>query len=121
MFIICQLLIISSVKKPERDPCTFCPLCNTNQIGDESHNLFECSFFNKDRLRFLPNNLISGNNHKIAWEKIFKMDGSQLVNVCKFIKIILNQFKFKKPENKIKLQAITRAGRRVKTVNRLDL
>ena len=108
-------------KKLERDPCTFCPLCNTNQIGDESHYLFDCSFFNRDRIRFLPSNLTSCNSHKLAWEKIFKMDSSQLINVSKFIKIIWDQFKYKKPDKNFKLQAITRAGRRVKAVNRLNL
>ena len=31
-----------------------CELCNSNEIGDEFHYIFNCEFFNNERLKFLP-------------------------------------------------------------------
>ena len=31
-----------------------CPLCNTGQVGDESHYILHCSHFHEDRDHFIP-------------------------------------------------------------------
>ncbi|CAC5364541.1 unnamed protein product [Mytilus coruscus] len=39
-----------------------CNLCNANEIGDEFHYLFKCTFFNNVRANFLPSNICNNPN-----------------------------------------------------------
>ena len=39
-----------------------CNLCNVNELGDEFHYLFKCTFFNNARAKFLPRNICNNPN-----------------------------------------------------------
>ena len=77
----------------ENNSQTFCPLCDKKLVGDESHYLFICSFFEKERKRFLPDfvNTLSNDISKY-WKELFSLDIKSLVQVSKFIKLIVNYF-----------------------------
>ena len=70
----------------------FCPLCDCDEIGDEFHYLFKCSFFTNDRTKYikpcytnLPNTL--------SMRKLMNSDNKEeLVNLAKFMQIIMEQF-----------------------------
>jgi hypothetical protein len=39
-----------------------CNLCSVNELGDEFHYLFKCTFFNNARAKFLPRNICNNPN-----------------------------------------------------------
>ena len=79
----------------EDDPQTFCPLCDDNVVGDESHYLFRCSYFENERRRFLPNciTIHDASSMAIKWKQLFDLELKDLVKVSKFIKLIVDHFR----------------------------
>ena len=74
-----------------------CSKCNLDEIGDESHYLFTCTYFSNDRSKFLSPFLnINVDNISTAWKEILNYSGENLVKVGKFMKIILSNFDFKR-------------------------
>ena len=73
----------------ENDPLTLCPLCDINCIGDESHYLFKCSYFDSVRKNYLPDKLLNVRNDMSSlWKILLNLDTKSLVKVSKFVKII---------------------------------
>ena len=80
----------------ENDPNTLCPLCDVDCIGDESHYLFKCTYFDSIRKHYLPDNLLTGRNDMpSSWKILLNLDTKSLVKVSKFIKVILKKFEIK--------------------------
>ena len=44
-----------------------CDIYNLNNIGDEFHYLFECTFFENERKKLLPFDVLKNPNTKILW------------------------------------------------------
>ena len=107
----------------EDDPQTFCPLCDENVVGDESHYLFSCSFFKNERKRFLPNMIMDDVcSLSIRWKKLFELELKDMVKISKFIKKIVDYFKdddsnksdkFDKSDVYILSTTETRCGRKI--------
>jgi hypothetical protein len=70
-----------------------CTLCNANIIGDEFHYIFECKFFKLPRSKFIDHNYyFNPNSYKM--HQLFNSENTQtLINLSKFIKEILVEFK----------------------------
>ena len=74
-----------------------CTKCELNEIGDESHYLFNCTFFSNDRSKLLSSyHSIAVENISTAWRDILSYSGGNLVKLGKFMKIILSNFDFKR-------------------------
>ena len=70
-----------------------CQLCNVNDLGDEFHYLFVCDSFKSDRKIYLQEYFYKKPN-TLKMEELFNdHNRNTLINLCKFIRIILNQFK----------------------------
>ena len=69
-----------------------CTLCTSNDVGDEFHYLFDCSFFNSERKLFIkPYYLRRPNTLKM--ERLFNITSKKwLTNLTKFVKIIMSAF-----------------------------
>ena len=69
-----------------------CHLCNDNSPGDEFHYIFNCSYFNSDRRKYLPDCFRIPNI--ISFERLFQSsDESLLIKLAIFVKKILSNFK----------------------------
>ena len=70
-----------------------CLLCNKNELGDEFHYLFNCEFFHRSRIKFLPLwSFRSPNSLKL--QKLMNSDDKAvLTKLALFIKIIFTKFK----------------------------
>ena len=69
-----------------------CTLCTNKSIGDEHHYLFECSFFQKERMKFLEPRLMQ---HPIEGRmaRVFDTeDVKQLTKIALFIGKIIETF-----------------------------
>jgi hypothetical protein len=76
------------IKKEDRT----CPLCSLNEVGDESHYTFQCSYFDKERHTFLKPYYW---NHKepVMGHLLFQSeDTNELSNLAKFVAIIMEKF-----------------------------
>lgn len=75
------------LEKKER----LCNLCNSGQVGDEKHYLFECNFFEAERRRFV---LLNGHGDLDQRTKqLFRCDDSQKLSLlAKFVKVIMLKF-----------------------------
>lgn len=78
-----------SIDRSER----LCDLCNKNVIGDEFHYIFECSYFNAERLKYLPANICSAKNVLSFTVLMNSKDKFVLVGLAKFCKIVMSIFK----------------------------
>ena len=68
-----------------------CNLCNSS-IGDEYHYIFECNSFS-DQRKNLISKKFSKRHNVVKFERLVNStDRSETVNLCKFIKIIINSF-----------------------------
>ena len=76
----------------ENDPSTVCPLCDVNEVGNESHYLFKCKYFENERHELVPNSVVNKHDRCIAWKNLFKLDVHLLIDVSRFFKIIMNEF-----------------------------
>ena len=70
-----------------------CNICQLNEIGDEFHYLFKCSYFNEHRCKFVKRYYyIHPNMHKMT--QLFNdTNDKELINLAKFINIIITHFK----------------------------
>lgn len=104
------------------DNNVLCPLCDTSEIGDETHYLFFCTFFKEYRSKFVPNVVLQSENINIMWKSLFELDVNDLNNISRFIKIILKTFTNKvNVTKKSKTNTIqTRFGRVVKPPLKLN-
>ena len=70
-----------------------CTLCDTNEIGDEYHYLYQCSYFNVDRSKYLKKYYyINPNMHKTL--QLFNVtDKKEILNLAKFTYQIIEHFK----------------------------
>ena len=66
-----------------------CNLCNVNELGDEFHYLFKCSFFKGERAKFLPKRLIVQPNMISLEELMCTTDLYMLTGLAKFCKIVM--------------------------------
>ena len=69
-----------------------CNLCNVNELGDEFHYLFKCTFFNNARAKFLPRNICNNPNVLKFKELMNKSDLFTLTGIAKFCKIVIKTF-----------------------------
>ena len=70
-----------------------CNICNTDQLGDEFHYLFECPAFHEDRAIYIDNCFTSRPN-TFKMKKLFNSSKtSTLIRLSKFCSIIMNTFK----------------------------
>lgn len=69
-----------------------CQLCQSSSIGDEFHYLLECSFFKKERKTFVDQYFFQHPNIIKYKELLGSKNESKLINLAKFMKIIMNQF-----------------------------
>ena len=69
-----------------------CNLCNANELGDEFHYLFKCTFFNNVRAIFLPRNICNNLNVLKLKELMNTSDLFTLTGIAKFCKIVNKTF-----------------------------
>ena len=99
-----------------------CKKCSQNAIGDENHNIFSCDYFSAYRAKYLPTFVDGTDDFKSAWSAILSFDGSDLVNLAKFICHITSNFEYDSLDkadtnsdwHKIKRIKVSRAGRILK-------
>ena len=77
-----------------------CPLCTSEDIGDEYHYVFVCSFFHDLRYTYLPKNLLKGRVCTLNMKKLFNLSNAcQLRKLSKFVNIVMSYFaNLKKPK-----------------------
>ena len=69
-----------------------CTLCNSNQLGDEYHYIFQCNFFAADRHRYLPTFCRQAvNTYKYAC-LMNSVDPNVLMKLALFLKSIMSKF-----------------------------
>ena len=53
----CNYLPVSQIKfyqnEDDWEDCLLCPFCRDDSIGDAFHYLFQCSFFNDERVKYI--------------------------------------------------------------------
>ena len=70
-----------------------CELCNSNEIGDEFHYIFNCKFFSNERSKFLPAEICKDRN-VISFANLFSSEDRYiLTGLAKFCKIVMSIFK----------------------------
>ena len=83
----------SGIKRCER----ICTICDTKAVGDESHYIFICPAFAKERATYLSNRY---NNGSIAENMTILFTSEDLLtmsNLSKFCCVIMDRFKPPKP------------------------
>lgn len=70
-----------------------CELCNSGNLGDEYHYLFECSFLKPERKKFLPLNFAHKHNVQKFYELFNSEDPQVTFKLAKFCKLVLALFK----------------------------
>ena len=70
-----------------------CKLCNSGDLGDEYHYLFLCNTFNNERKLYLTEYYYKRPNTMKMCELLNINQMNTLINLCKFIRIILDKFK----------------------------
>ncbi|CAG2188170.1 unnamed protein product [Mytilus edulis] len=66
-----------------------CNLCNANELGDDFHYLFKCTFFNNVRAKFLPLNICNNPNVLKFKELMNTSDLFTLTGIAKFCKSVI--------------------------------
>lgn len=69
-----------------------CPLCSINDIGDEYHYIFKCSYFQKERSNYLKPYYYRRPNMLKFGELLRSTNVSFLIKLSKFVEIILKAF-----------------------------
>ena len=80
-----------SIDRSER----ICDLCDLNELGDEFHYLFNCTFFHAERHKFLPDVLINVRNTISFNELMNSHDEYTLVGISKFSRIVMSIYNAK--------------------------
>jgi len=75
-----------------------CQLCNLNEIGDEYHYILRCTCLNNERRSLFSCFSIIINNIHMFKKFMCTNDISQLIQVCKFIEVVLKKVK-QPPDN----------------------
>lgn len=70
-----------------------CDLCSSNQLGDEFHYIFDCSFFSSERKKFLPSHYLKRPNIEKFNALFNSEDYAVLCRLAKFCKIIISVMK----------------------------
>ena len=90
-----------------------CTLCNMDEIGDEFHYIFKCSWLESKRRKLIPPRFTSSPN-ALAFHDLFNSEETDvLTNLARFAKAIMNEFSYEKPPSPVRLRAthVTRSGR----------
>ena len=78
-----------SIDRSER----ICDLCNKEELGDEFHYLFNCTFFKDERKKFIPEYLYNVPN-TISFSELMNSDDKYvLIGLSKYAKIVMFVFK----------------------------
>jgi hypothetical protein len=78
-----------SIDRSER----ICDLCNKEELGDEFHYLFNCTFFKDERKKFIPEYLYNVPN-TISFSELMNSDDKYvLIGLLKYTKIVMSVFK----------------------------
>ena len=67
-----------------------CDICNLNNIGDEFHYLFECTFFENERKLLLPVDVLKNPNTVKFYDLFNDVNFNDKIKIAKFCKIILS-------------------------------
>ena len=70
-----------------------CNICPTNEVGDEFHYLFKCSYFYEDRKKYVKNYYYRHSNMYKLTELFNNINDKELLNLAKFVYIIISFFK----------------------------
>ena len=70
-----------------------CHLCNSHSLGDEFHYLFECTFFNNDRKKYIDSYYRTRPNTFKLEELMNIKDRLKLIKLAVFCKTILTTFR----------------------------
>ena len=70
-----------------------CTICQLNEIGDEFHYLFKCTFFSSQRARYLRRYYYTQPNMYKMTQLFESPDFTEMLNLAKFAQVIVNQFK----------------------------
>ena len=66
--------------------------CNSEDIGDEFHYIFQCSFFRESSQKFLPE-LYCRNANAFKFNTLFCSKKKRLlINLANFVKVVMNEF-----------------------------
>ena len=83
-----------------------CPLCDLHVVGDETHYLFKCKYFECDRTSLIPLNLqqVYDRDPMLAIQSLVLGDDNEIKKNCQFVKKVMLHFKnTKNQRKKIKL------------------
>ena len=70
-----------------------CTLCESNEIGDEFHYLFQCSKFNDGRIKYIKKHYYN-NPSEYKMNRLFnESNKKQMLNLSKFIYEVIQEFK----------------------------
>ena len=100
-----------------------CPLCDSNDVGDEFHYIFKCKALNAMRIQRIPKYFLLSPN-VLKFQELFESsDPILLSQLAKFAAHIMECFNHEKIESPVKLRAVhvTRAGRVSKPPARLQI
>jgi hypothetical protein len=68
-------------------------ICNKEELGDEFHYLFNCTFFKDERIKFIPEYLYNVPN-TISFSELMNSDDKYvLIGLSKYAKIVMSVFK----------------------------
>ena len=70
-----------------------CTICQMNEIGDEFHYLFRCTFFSSQRSRYIMRYYYTRPNMYKLTQLFESSDFTEMLNLAKFAGIIVNHFK----------------------------
>ena len=70
-----------------------CTICQLNEIGDEFHYLFKCTYFSSQRARYLMRYYYTQPNMYKMTQLFESPDFNEMLNLAKFAHVIVSQFK----------------------------
>lgn len=69
----------------------FCKLCDVREVGDEYHYLLICKYFQRSRSTYIKSFYITRSSI-LKMAALMNCQGTDLIKLCKFVKIILSAF-----------------------------
>ena len=66
-----------------------CTFCDVKDVGDEYHHMMTCSFFLEYRKKFIYRKCYTRPNVLLFNELMSSYNKNQLVQICKFIRVII--------------------------------
>ena len=70
-----------------------CKICQLNEVGDEFHYLFNCTFFSAQRARYMMRYYYTRPNMYKMTQLFESSDFTEMLNLAKFADIIVKQFR----------------------------